>query len=430
MSIWKRLAAVVTALGLLVLPGSETIGNAQPNRAGATLHIAVVAPFTGGQAFDGKLFFPAVAAACKYINASGGILGHRCQVDSVDTKSDAADALPAFRQEMATAGNVVAVEGLDSTAGPTLIPLINHDHIIAFGEAGESNFFDSSRYPYLFNLQPPDEETGFGLALAAAKKGFRHPALVFTATPDTRPVTQGVLSALKSLGISPSVNLQIAPGQTSYGTEVARLVGAKPDVFITELDPQTAGTFFANLETRLGKLTIPFITDNTAANSQWHQAVVHGVPNAEIMKEASIVIPASASPNNLSYRALARGFASYHPGEPLTPAWTAPLFDSVNLMALAMIEAKSISPSAITRDMFRIGAGTHGAKVVHSFTEGKAAILHGRAIHLIGAAGGMHWNKYRSRVLPVTIQRFTASGDTVPTGVVIGQQAFTKALHP
>lgn len=418
---------------------SGSSSNSGGNSAqGGALNFILSSPFTGASDFIGPLFNAPVQIACKQINKAGGILGHQCAIVHVDSKSDPADAVAALHQALAQHQNVVEALGLGSSTGPAEVPIIAKSHIVAMSGAGESSFLHpakvvgSGNTKYLYMLQPPDELTGFAFAFAAAKEGLKHPALVFTNAPGVAPVIAGIKLAAKDLGIKPVIDLTLPAKQSSYGSEVHRLVSAHPDLIMTEMDPQTTGTFFQDLVTQTGgKLKVPFMSDDNSLNQPYYKAVVAAIGKKAFFKLGTVVSPGSAK-KTPALSILAKQFPAYHTGTPLSSAFTAPLYDGVTLAALAMDVTKSTKPSVFAPEIAKLENGVPGAVTVHTYAAGKAAIRKGKKIKYVGAAGPLNWTASHVRFVRFEVDSFTLSGSTLgqkPTGVGVSAAHMESVLN-
>jgi branched-chain amino acid transport system substrate-binding protein len=65
-------------------------------------------------------------------------------------------------------------------------------------------------------------------------------------------------------------------------------------------------------------------------------------------------------------------------------------------MALAMIEANSTEPTKYNEFITKVTAPSGGAKVVHTYAEGKKELGAGNAIQYVGASGPLVFDKYNS----------------------------------
>lgn len=437
-----RVAAAAIAGGMIAAGcGSASTGASAGGSAtkGGPVTFGVSSPFTGSSDFIGPLFNAPVQIACKEINAAGGILGHRCNVIHIDSKSDPADAVENLHQALATHSGVDEVLGLGSSTGPALVPILAKSHIVAMSGAGESAMLHPAQVvgakdaKYVYMLQPVDELTGFAYAFAAAREHLTRPALVFTTGPGTAPVVAGIKAALKALGLSPAITMLLAADQSDYGSEVHRVLSAHPDLIMTEMDPQTTGTFFQNLVTQTGgKLTLPFMSDDNSLNQPYYKAVAAAVGKSAFLKFGSLVSPVSSSSTTPGLKVLQKKYPAYHTGSPLTSAFTAPLYDGTILGALAMDATKSTSPSVFTKEIATIEAGSPGATTVYTYAQGIKALSKGKKIKYVGAAGSLGWNSEHVRFVSFEADRFGLQGGTltqVPTSTVIKASTMEAKMH-
>jgi hypothetical protein len=72
------------------------------------------------------------------------------------------------------------------------------------------------------------------------------------------------------------------------------------------------------------------------------------------------------------------------------------LWDTVNMMALAMLEAHSVNPTVYNAYVAKVGMPGRGAVVVHGFAAGKAALARGKRIQYVGGIGPTIYNKYHN----------------------------------
>jgi hypothetical protein len=98
-------------------------------------------------------------------------------------------------------------------------------------------------------------------------------------------------------------------------------------------------------------------------------------------------------------------FATY-----LTAPGAVHLYDGINLAALAMTAAHSTSPSAFTPYIIKIGDGTSGAVVVHSFADGAAALKAGKQIRYEGPGGPTSFDAYHDSAGLFQTDTYSPSG--------------------
>ena len=226
---------------------------------------------------------------------------------------------------------------------------------------------------------PADETLGFGLALAAKHLGLTRPAVVMTDSPDSTPAYDGVLKAAPSAGITPAIELQIAPGQTSYGTEAERVAAAHPDGLDSEIAPTDAGVFLGNLASVMGGIKFPMVSDDNELNSGFTKSVKSTVGLTKISPLLHIVgysNPASSP----GAQPLIKAYPSFKSQIPLTPAEQFPLYDEIISHCSRHPRGKVHQSHSLCR-LSPIAAQPGDSRVrVDTYAQGKAALAKGEHI--------------------------------------------------
>ena len=84
-------------------------------------------------------------------------------------------------------------------------------------------------------------------------------------------------------------------------------------------------------------------------------------------------------------------------------------YDAMNISALAMLEAKSTTPSVWIDKIASLTANTSLPRV-YSFAQGKAAIQAGKSVYYFGATGQITFNKYHNSSGNFAATAFNADG--------------------
>jgi branched-chain amino acid transport system substrate-binding protein len=168
---------------------------------------------------------------------------------------------------------------------------------------------------------------------------------------------------------------------------------------MTEADPQTSGTYMAELR-QLYKV-IPIIGTNGTNQPPWFKAVGGAIGHADLAKYyagAQPYAPVTGAPYQEWRKELA--VVASKVSQPVTQweqdSYAMAAWDSINLIALAAQEAKSTNPVVFNPYIVRIASRTPGAVVVHSFAQGKAALAAGKKIQYVGAVGEITFDQYRN----------------------------------
>lgn len=381
-------AAGLTAVGL----GTGSAGAS----GGSTLTFAMDQAFTGGTSIDGIAEASGCYPAVLVVNGAGGVLGHKIQCTPVDTRGDPSDAIPATQKLLATTSTLVGVLGPESSTATAIVPILTKAHIPMITQDGLS-LYTHNKDPYFWRNYPADDYGGEALAYWAVKQGLKKGALLFDNTVAAQASVPGLLATYKHLGGKIVADLKVTPDSTSYGSEVHRLLQAKPQVIFTESDPQTDATAFRNL-LELGK-PIPVYGTNATVIPQWLKDVTKALGKTNMAKYYRGVEPyAPTYPGTKTFNKELQASAN------LVKTWktwigqeysTTP-YDSVIIMCLAMTAAHSTNPSVFNKDILSVTSPGKGKQVVYSYSAGVKALQAGKKIQYIGASGPTVFNKYHN----------------------------------
>ena len=400
-----RGAGILSVLLVLAVLGSGVARAAAPAHvlAGSVLNVGVNAPFTGSSAIIGTHFVRGVEAAVWDINHNGGVLGHTFNVIRADDQDDAADGVAAINKLIAV-DQPVAIFGPSSDTATAVVPIINRNQIVDWCLCGTTQL-DHMTWKYIYRPSPGDSLLGSAMAVWARKKGYTRAALVFDSDTGSQTLVSPVYSTFTVLGGHASITIKLLPDQSSYRSEVKRVLNSHPQVIFSEFDPPTAATFFSE-ELQLGGKLLPSIQSDSAAGLDYFTAVkkVVGVPRTT----AFLTVLQVYSPNYPGSAEFLRAYHHVYPGQ-------APLefntngYDAMNISALAMLEAKSTTPSVWINKIASI-TGNTALPHVYTFAQGKKEILAGKSVYYFGATGQLTFNKYHNSSGNFAATAFNADG--------------------
>lgn len=403
------LAAVAVGLaGCASSGGNNSKGSSPPT--GQTLAIGMVNPFSGANAAFGADMNAACVAAVQLINSQGGVLGNKLKCVPIDSKGDAADAVPAVTKALASTGNLVGIIGPGTDAATATMPLIEQAQIPAVGANGDISF-DHNQYNYYWRITPPDDANAKGLMVAARKLGYVRAAMVMGNDPGAQTNVPAIENGWSKLGGQLVANEALLPGQTSYQTQAAKVAAAHPQVIFTETDPQTAATFFGELK-QLGGLTTIIGTEPTIIPT-WYKAVSGAVGAGTLARYYEGVeqyAPSAGPAWTVWNQALAADQGVKDPQQYNSSPFAESYYDSVNMLALAMIKANSTSGQKYNSFIPQVVNPNASATVVHTFAEGVAALRQGQQIRYIGAVGPIAFDNYHNSSGAFAVVHFTSTG--------------------
>jgi len=216
------------------------------------------------------------------------------------------------------------------------------------------------------------------------------------------------ISGVKRLHITLSAQQTLAIGQPSYRTEVQQLTTGNPQAIITEADPQTSATYFAELS-QLGHVPA-LITDPVSQEPSWRKAV-GGAIGTNLLNKQDYAVVAYSPPTTTAYRTYTAALLASSKQVPQPSQWDADLYsvadyDSVVIMALAMDAAHSTNPSVYDAYITKVTSPASGAVVVNTYAAGKAALAKGKRIQYVGAVGATVFDRWHNSGQGFAVERY------------------------
>jgi branched-chain amino acid transport system substrate-binding protein len=424
-----RRLAVVAVAALLVVGGCTSNDDGGPSGAtsdneGGELVAAAFSPFTGPNAPFGPEMMAGCVPAAKAINDAGGILGSTISCEAVDSEGDPAAAVPAANNLIATTSNLFGVIGPTSNELEATAPLFQQAQIPMFSPSGLVSFNQTDN-EFFYRLIPSDDIKGFVLAYWADQQGFTRGAAVFGNDAGSQSNVPTLLQGYEALGDDMVIDMKLAQDQTSYRTEVARVIDAAPQVIFTEASPQTSSTFLAELQQQAG--LIPVIGTDVTLQPPWLKAVAGAIgADMEQFYVGEQPYAAASGPAWEVFNAalLASGDDVEDPEQWSADPYSMIYYDSLVIMALAATAADSVDPATYNEFITQVTDPSPDATVVNSYADGVEALQAGDTIRYEGAGGKVVFNEYHNNI-GVTFEFSKYNVDSAslePLGQVSGEQ--------
>lgn len=402
--------------------GQQSTGQQNTNQqntaekfTGSPIAIGILQAFTGVYAVDGAGAGAGTTAAVNAINQAGGVLGRKLEYFDANTFGDPADSVPALNQVIA----VHHVVGMIGPGGATIAadePIMDRAQIPIMFEGGSTSF-DNNTDPWLFRVEPSDDQEGAAIALYAYDKGYRKAAMVFSAIATAQTLIQPIEQEFRKLGGKIVADVNLTPSQSSYSSEAVRVEDAHPDVIFTQMEPTTGSVMTTALE-QLGGL-VPMIGTDQTAGSDYYQAVTSAVASKSLVSVVGATSGSSGDPGFLSAYA-----ATFGNKTPIPAADYA--YDGTNVLALAMDEAKSTNGLAIQKAM-KLIADPPGVEC-STYASCYSLLKAGKKINYQGASGTMDFNDHNNVYGPFNVVASNSSGTGSVTVATITSQQLQQAV--
>jgi hypothetical protein len=395
--------------------------------------LGVFQPYTGANASFGAEASGDCYAAQKAINDGGGVLGRKVACQAFDSGTDPADELAPANRMIASTSNLAMIFG--PAIDLPVEQILDNAKLVHFTDDGDPRL-DHQASPYFFRTTPSDRAGGAVYALWTFSHGYHHAAAVFTNDAGAQTSVTGLRREYRRLGGKFAIDLTLAPGQTSYRTEVAQVLAAKPDAIVTEMDPQTGAAFFSEmLQLNNGKLP-PIIQTSRALDPAWLQPVLHAIGNSNFQRYFTIVgyVVPNAGPGYVAWTKALLGAPQHIDNRQgyLAGPYDEWEYDGYVLGALAITAAKSTDPTKWEPLVMKIANGTPGAVIVHTYAEGRHALASGHQIRYVGATGPLSFNRWHNNSAAWAGYRYTGNGtsisDLVPNAGTLSTSQVAQAV--
>jgi ABC-type branched-subunit amino acid transport system substrate-binding protein len=399
-----HVSRVLTAAVAIIVAATPIVAGGASSRAassqtgGAPIYVAVVGAMTGTYSEIGTAMLEGARAGAQEINDAGGILGRKLVLDVVDTVGDPADAVPAFNKEIATA-NPAGVIGPAALEIFALKPLIDRDQIPDMFNGG-STLFDTNTDKWIWRINPSDSQLGVAMALYAHKQGYKRAALLFSTEQSGQTLKPVLANTFKKLGGQIVADVNVTPNQTSYRSEVLKVVNAHPQIIFTQMEPSTAAVALSDFR-EINNLAIPFIGTDLTAGGDWIKAVTPAIAHRIMTSVEGSSVPGGGGTWFLRYNQQVNHHA------PLAGANYA--YDGIIDLALAIDAAGSTDAGKIIAQFDNVS--NPPGLAVTNYRDALAALKAHKKINYEGTSGPMDFDKFHNVSGPWDVVKSDTQGN-------------------
>jgi ABC-type branched-subunit amino acid transport system substrate-binding protein len=365
-------------------------------------------PMTGREPFVGQWFLHGAKVGIADINANGGCAGHQINAKLADTGGDAVDAVTALKQLQIS--NPAFILGPSSLEIEGVINTFDPNHLPDFVEGGTTQL-DHMANKYVWRTTPSDSTLAIGMAHYAIDKGYTNVGVFFESTSNAAGVVDPLTKSYTNHGGKITDQELVTPHQSSYRSEVEKLFAGNPQAIFMQTDPQTASTFFSDVQ-QLGHMNVPFILTDAGADVNMAKAM--GLANASKYMTGMNGSP-PAGPAWQYY--VTQYQKVWGTNQPVTLSQNT--YDSVVVACLAMTAAKSTDPTVWNNYVTKVAEGN--GTVVTNYKDGVAALNAGKSINYNGASGNDDYNQYHNVAGSWDVVQWDPTGTTMNTVATISE---------
>jgi branched-chain amino acid transport system substrate-binding protein len=194
-----------------------------------------------------------------YVNANGGLNGHKVNVTYLDDASDVTRGTTNTTQLMT--GKRVSVVGgyiLSNVCGAAAVLAATHKTPINCSALPDDLLNPVQPYVYTARMSQTQEALPmFTMAKKLVKSDKPRAAVIIYASAASVSLQKGLQSLVKSSGWELVANEQVPLNSTDVSTQTAKIVAAKPDIVIGALFDPLAVSFMRGL--KAANLSVPFV---------------------------------------------------------------------------------------------------------------------------------------------------------------------------
>jgi branched-chain amino acid transport system substrate-binding protein len=334
--------------------------------------IATLTPLTGAGGPYGPVMAKVAASVVEEVNKAGGVLGRKVVLVSEDDQTSPEAGVRAARK-LIDVDKVAAIMGTWASSVTTAIaPLCWESKTFLCTVSGADSITQLPHQGFLVRTQPNStlqvaRSGEFMLSLGAKK--------IYTMIPQT-PFTQATFELMGKVlpkGGATHQGLIYDDKKTTYRTEVDQVLRSNPDmIFAAGYTPDTVVLLKDLYRAGFKGKIIGF-------GYSINQKLVDQVGQPEVVEGIYAYSPSPAE-GSAAYENVKKltGVASPDP-------YTCQVYDHVNLVLLAIAQAKAATGEAIKDNIRKAAQG--GGKTVDNAVDGLKAIAAGEKVDYTGASG-------------------------------------------
>jgi branched-chain amino acid transport system substrate-binding protein len=336
--------------------------------AAEPIRIGVVSPQTGAAAQSGQFMRNGIALALDAINAKGGVLGRPIEIVVADDQTSNPGAVLAFSKLASDASTVAFIGSIRSTQVQAMAPgVLKAGKPMMIG--GTDPRLTHQGNQWLFRCRPNDSYSAKTIAdYGVHTLGHKNIALIYSTDAFGTGGRDALTGELKALGITPVVSIGYTNQQADFTPMVLQIRSSGADLVTSYFTYETDLGVFAKQLRQLGVQTqwvgSPSIID-TSALELAGPALYNTFGVADYAVDATPTSKAFAAAYQERFKAIPDNQSSW-------------AYDAINLLALAIGNAKSTDPAAIRTALLAI-QGYNGAEGEYDFDENGDG-LHGYSV--------------------------------------------------
>jgi branched-chain amino acid transport system substrate-binding protein len=350
---WSAQLAIVAVAAVVALGATARTGHAQ-----APVRIGVIQPLSGPVAASGNYVRMGAEIARDWLNAKGGLLGRKAELQIEDNKSDPKEAASAAEKLIVRDKVPVIMGAWGSSMTLAAMPKLEEYGVPMVVETSSAASITKRGNPWVFRISPPSEMEALGLEQYVPKLGVKRADFLAVNTDWGRGAVSAFGDMLKKQGGALGAVEFMDQAATDMSAQLTKIRGTGADtMFLTTSVEQITLVLKQAQEQRLQRKVV-----TTGGSSSPNQLIKQAGAAAEGTYHIVFFMP--WFPESMPEPKLAKAFVDEwskrgHPFEGLTEGFRG--HDGILTIAEAVKIAGKDEPKAIRDALWKVNVtGVNG----------------------------------------------------------------------
>ena len=342
----RVMLAVLTALGACASAHAED------------LKIGLVAALSGQSAQSGEAITRGLNIAIDEINAKGGVLGQKIVLIKRDDESSPPKGVTAARELISNEKVVALFGGIDTPVSLAIVPIANQNKKPFMGVwAAGTNITKNGATPnYVFRVSAQDDLVDIALIkYAMSQYNSKNPGLILVNNPWGESNEKGLKAAALEAKISIAGVEKLEQSDVDVTPQLNRLKTAGADALILVANAAPGAQMMKSRERM--SWAVPVISHWGISGGRFDELVGPTAGDVHFIQTYSFFSP----PTPVSEKIMAelnKRYGVKTAADIIAPVGTANAYDAMQLLALAIEQAKSTDGEAIRKALEQIESYT------------------------------------------------------------------------
>jgi branched-chain amino acid transport system substrate-binding protein len=342
----RVMLAVLTALGACASAHAED------------LKIGLVAALSGQSAQSGEAITRGLNIAIDEINAKGGVLGQKVVLIKRDDESSPPKGVTAARELISNEKVVALFGGIDTPVSLAIVPIANQNKKPFMGVwAAGTNITKNGATPnYVFRVSAQDDLVDIALIkYAMSKYNSKNPGLVLVNNPWGESNEKGLKAAALAANISIAGVEKLEQSDVDVTPQLNRLKTAGADALILVANAAPGAQMMKSRERM--SWAVPVISHWGISGGRFDELVGPTAGDVHFIQTYSFFSPPTPVSEKIMSE-LNKRYGVKTAADIIAPVGTANAYDAMQLLALAIEQAKSTDGEAIRQALEQIESYT------------------------------------------------------------------------